>query len=71
MGRFGNGQGAEFTESDVLEYWRERLGRWVRYRNIDNQEVLAANTNTYLAVKQNLGIDYGLINSKVASRYKI
>ena len=32
MGRFGNGQGVEFAENYVLEYWRDRLGKWVRYR---------------------------------------
>ena len=40
MPRFGNGQGAEFAESYLLEYWRPRLGRWVRYRNIQNSEVI-------------------------------
>ena len=55
MGRFGNGMGAEFSESYILEYWRDRLGKWVRYRNIENQEVLEGNTNTYLAVKQSIG----------------
>ena len=40
MHRFGNGQGAEFAESYLLEYWRPRLGRWVRYRNIQNSEVI-------------------------------
>ena len=39
MHRFGNGQGAEFAESYLLEYWRPRLGRWVRYRNTQNSEV--------------------------------
>ncbi len=34
---------------------RRRLGQWVRYRNIENEEVLQANTNTYLAVKNTLG----------------
>ncbi|WP_431308935.1 discoidin domain-containing protein, partial [Halalkalibacter flavus] len=34
QGRFGNGQGQEFAEAYVLEYWRPRLGKWVRYRNI-------------------------------------
>ena len=38
--RFGNGQGAEYAESYLLEYWRPRLGRWVRYRNIHNSEVV-------------------------------
>ena len=52
--RFGNGQGAEYAESYLLEYWRPRLGRWVRYRDRDNSEVMPGNTNTYLAIKQEL-----------------
>ena len=55
MGRFGNGHGAEFAEAYILEYWRDRLGKWVRYRSSENEEVIPANTNTYLAVKQDLG----------------
>lgn len=39
QGRFGNGQGQEFAEAYVLEYWRPRLGKWVRYRDIKNEEV--------------------------------
>ena len=39
QGRFGNGQGQEFAEAYVLEYWRPRLGKWVRYRNIKGEEV--------------------------------
>ena len=54
MGRFGNGQGAEFAENYMLEYFRPRLNKWVRYRNIENTEVMEGNTNTYIAVKQDL-----------------
>ena len=54
MGRFGNGQGAEFSENYMLEYFRPRLNKWVRYRNIENTEVMEGNTNTYIAVKQDL-----------------
>ncbi len=43
----------------MANFWlclcRRRLGQWVRYRNIENEEVLQANTNTYLAVKNTLG----------------
>ena len=55
MGRFGNGQGAEFAEAYILEYWRPRLEKWVRYRNIQGSEVIQANENTYIAVKEDLG----------------
>lgn len=39
QGRFGNGQGQEYAEAYVLEYWRPKLGKWVRYRFADGQEV--------------------------------
>lgn len=39
MGRFGNGQGAEYAEAYMLEYWRPKLAKWVRYRTADGQEV--------------------------------
>ena len=55
MGRFGNGHGAEYAEAYILEYWRDRLGKWVRYRKIENVDILTGNTNTYLAVKETLG----------------
>ena len=38
MGRFGNGQGAEFAEAYVLEYYRPRLAKWVRYRDMESKE---------------------------------
>ena len=54
MGRFGNGQSAEFAESYVLEYYRPRLAKWVRYRDMESQQELEGNANTYLAVKNTL-----------------
>lgn len=39
QGRFGNGQGAEFSEAYLLEYWRPKLGKWVRYRDFSGEEV--------------------------------
>ena len=54
QGRFGNGQGAEFTEHYMIEYFRPRLNKWVRFRNRESKEVLVGNTNTYLAVKNEL-----------------
>ncbi|CAH0703306.1 unnamed protein product [Spodoptera exigua] len=38
QGRFGNGQGQEFAKAYVIEYWRPKLGKWVRYRTGDGQE---------------------------------
>ncbi|KPI96208.1 Discoidin domain-containing receptor 2 [Papilio xuthus] len=54
QGRFGNGQGQEYAEAYVLEYWRPKLGKWVRYRGADGQEILTGNANTYLEKKNHL-----------------
>lgn len=54
QGRFGNGQGQEFAEAYVLDYWRPRLGKWVRYRDIKGNEVIEGNKNTYLGAKRDL-----------------
>jgi len=42
QGRFGNGQGVEYSEAYMLEYWRPKLGKWVRYRNFRGEEVRIA-----------------------------
>lgn len=39
QGRFGNGQGQEFAEAFIIEYWRHRLGRWVTYKNANSHQV--------------------------------
>lgn len=39
QGRFGNGQGVEYAEAYILEYWRPKLGKWVRYRDVRGEEV--------------------------------
>ncbi|KAL3275340.1 hypothetical protein HHI36_020107 [Cryptolaemus montrouzieri] len=54
QGRFGNGQGVEFAESYMLEYWRPRLNKWMRYHNRTGNEVLKGNINTYLESKSQL-----------------
>ncbi|KAG7197509.1 hypothetical protein KM043_007188 [Ampulex compressa] len=54
QGRFGNGMGVEFAEAYLLEYWRPRLGKWVRYRDAKGKEVIQGNTNTYLESKHEL-----------------
>ncbi|CAC5363993.1 DDR2 [Mytilus coruscus] len=48
QGRFGNGQGQEFTEYFLLEYQREDDGEWVRFKNRKGIEHFKGNTNTYL-----------------------
>uniref|UniRef100_A0ABD2WIM6 F5/8 type C domain-containing protein n=1 Tax=Trichogramma kaykai TaxID=54128 RepID=A0ABD2WIM6_9HYME len=54
QGRFGNGQGAEFAEAYLLEYWRPALGKWVRYRDVRGEEVITGNQNTYLEARYSL-----------------
>lgn len=39
QGRFGKGQGQEFTESYVIEYWRPGFTKWVQWKNIQGKEV--------------------------------
>lgn len=39
QGRFGNGQGQEFAEFYLIEYWRPRLNKWQRYKDIEGEEV--------------------------------
>lgn len=54
QGRFGNGHGVEYAEAYLLEYWRPKLGKWVRYRTVEDQEIITGNINTYLVKKNNL-----------------
>ncbi|XP_041987229.1 discoidin domain-containing receptor 2-like [Aricia agestis] len=54
QGRFGNSQGVEYAEAYMLEYWRPKLAKWVRYQGADGQEILSGNTNTYLEKKNHL-----------------
>lgn len=51
QGRFGNAQGVEFAEFYMLEYYRPRLDKWIRYRTKTNGELLEGNMNTYLERK--------------------
>lgn len=63
QGRFGNGQGREFAEEFMVEYWRPELHKWVRYRNRTNHEVFEGNTNTYTEVRR--ALDPPVIASKI------
>ena len=49
QGRYGGGQGQEYAEQFVLEYWRPSLKDWKTYRNHSGHSLLPGNTNTYLA----------------------
>ncbi|KAK6628857.1 hypothetical protein RUM43_002673 [Polyplax serrata] len=50
QGRFGNGQGMEYAEAYILEYWRPKIGKWVRYRNINGTEKLRNQTRTVISL---------------------
>ena len=39
QGRFGKGQGQEYTEAYVLEYWRPGFTKWQRWKNTQGKEV--------------------------------
>ncbi|XP_022905672.1 discoidin domain-containing receptor 2-like [Onthophagus taurus] len=62
-GRFGNGLGVEFAEAYMLEYWRPRLSKWIRYHNYKGEEVFQGNINTYLEAK--IELDPPISASKV------
>ncbi|XP_066148473.1 discoidin domain-containing receptor 2-like isoform X2 [Euwallacea fornicatus] len=63
QGRFGNGQGQEYAEAFLVEYWRSALGAWVTYKDSRGEKVLTANTNTYIVVHQRLELPF--VASKV------
>lgn len=58
QGRFGNGQGQEFAEAFLVEYWRPSINQWVVYKDSRGEKVLTGNTNTYLVVKQRLELPF-------------
>lgn len=39
QGRFGRGQGQEYTEAYVIDYWRPGFAKWKRWRNTQTKEV--------------------------------
>ncbi|KAF5296725.1 hypothetical protein FQA39_LY12425 [Lamprigera yunnana] len=63
QGRFGNGQGQEYAEEYMIEYWRSDFITWVRWKNRNGKELLPGNTNTYTVVDQKL--DPPIIASKI------
>ncbi|EJD76745.1 discoidin domain receptor protein 2 [Loa loa] len=59
QGRFDSGRGLEYAPGYMLEYWRESLGTWARYKDGRQNEVLAGNSDTQSAVFQEL--DGGIV----------
>jgi len=63
QGRFANGQGVEFAEFYVLQYWKEGMENFVDYVDDDGEKVLEANKNTFSESKQVLSS--AIVASKV------
>ncbi|BES99860.1 Discoidin domain-containing receptor [Nesidiocoris tenuis] len=63
QGRFGNGQGVEYTEEILLDYWRPGLPKWRHWKNQKGIQKLPGNTNTYTVAEQKL--DPIIIASKI------
>ncbi|XP_050360580.1 discoidin domain-containing receptor 2-like [Nymphalis io] len=51
QGRFANSIGVEFVESYAVEYWRDALKRWVKYKDFNGNRQLPGNVNTYTPQK--------------------
>ncbi|VDM41070.1 unnamed protein product [Toxocara canis] len=63
QGRFDGGRGMEYPPSYMLEYWRNSLGNWARYKDSQHNEVIPANTDTRSAVLRVL--DGGIVAQKL------
>lgn len=72
QGRYGKGQGQEYTEAYVLEYWRPGFTKWQRWKNTQGKEVSGDYEKWILEVFSfmkkimifvyTIVIDYGLSN---------
>lgn len=51
QGRFGKGQGQEYTEAYVVEYWRPGFEKWLRWKTIQGKEVRNASRKTWQLFK--------------------
>ncbi|XP_039763688.1 epithelial discoidin domain-containing receptor 1-like [Pararge aegeria] len=63
QGRFANSIGVEFAESYAVEYWRDTLNRWVKYKDFNGSRLIPGNVNTYTPRKTTLEAPF--IASKV------
>ncbi|XP_061382446.1 discoidin domain-containing receptor A-like [Danaus plexippus] len=54
QGRFANSVGVEFVESYSVEYWRNVLSRWVKYKDFNGSRLIPGNVNTYTPRKTTL-----------------
>jgi discoidin domain receptor family protein 2 len=51
QGRFGNGQGREFAEQFLVEYWRDSLQQWTIYKDARGQKVQTTDTVIVFNIK--------------------
>ncbi|VDK17333.1 unnamed protein product [Anisakis simplex] len=63
QGRFDGGRGMEYPPGYMLEYWRNSLGNWARYKDSQHNEIISANTDTRSAVLRVL--DGGIVVQKL------
>lgn len=52
QGRFGNGQGREYAEEFLIEYWRPGINKWVRYTNRSGIYVSFGDSSNFLRSKE-------------------
>ncbi|KAI6173513.1 hypothetical protein M3Y98_01089400 [Aphelenchoides besseyi] len=45
QGRWDSGRGREFAKAIMIEYWRESLNQWARYRDSQGNEIIDANSD--------------------------
>lgn len=51
QGRWGNGQGQEYTEAFTVEYWRKSIKRWVEYKDSRDNKVCVLTFRMALIIK--------------------
>lgn len=55
QGRFANSVGVEFVESYSIEYWRNSLMRWVKYKDFNGSRVTVSPILYFIRVKRRSG----------------
>ncbi|ETN58804.1 hypothetical protein AND_009606 [Anopheles darlingi] len=60
QGRFGKGQGREYTEAYALEYWRPGFTKWKRWKNTRDNESAASEIGIMLHFVDAGGFCFGI-----------
>ncbi|XP_060535505.1 discoidin domain-containing receptor 2-like isoform X2 [Cylas formicarius] len=63
QGRYGNGQGQEYAEQYLIDYYRPGLKKWTRWKDRTRKELLSGNTDTFTINEQKL--DPPVLSSKL------